>query len=106
MKFFRKPSPKPLGRQRLVRESEPTQQVGNAFSYRARRSETEAMTGRNEQRPLRRSPVSGFRFWLRRFGLALLLVTIVAILTNVVSLAPTVDIVPLTNNRQYSPFLQ
>jgi cell division septal protein FtsQ len=106
MKFFRKTSPQSLGRRRLTREPEATPQIGNAFSYRARRSEAEAPTGRHEQRPSQRPGPSGWRFWLRRTGLALLLVAVVAGLTNVISLAPSAAIMPLTTNHQSSPFLQ
>lgn len=100
MKFHRR-APQPTSRQKL-----PTDDLAPAqssFSYRARRSEMERNLGRQAQRD-GPAPVSNraAHFWLQRFGLIILLVAVVASLTNVLSLSNTVRVVPLTDGANRS----
>jgi len=98
---FRRRAPQLTGRQKL-----PTDDLApspSSFAYRARRSEMQRNMGRQGQRDAA-APVSNraAHFWLQRFGLIILLVALVASLTNVLSLSNNVRVVPLTDGSDRS----
>jgi cell division septal protein FtsQ len=66
------------------------------LTYYSRRSETALNTGRNQAREaLKRSTGNFVRFWVKRFGLGVLLIVVIVCLADVLSLSTNPQIVPL-----------
>ncbi len=102
MKLRRKSRPPSARRQRSPASD---QQARTAFSYRSQRSEQELNVGRQTSREQTKAQSQAYgRFWLERFGLAVLLVAVVASVVNVLTLSSTAKVV-LLNNTGTNSFL-
>jgi cell division septal protein FtsQ len=92
----KKPAPAPTGRQRLRRDDAETAKTP-AFSYRSSRSDSATSTGRKRQRQaLRLAGITARNFWVQRFGLLILVVTVTVCAINVVTLSSKANVMPLT----------
>lgn len=95
MGLFRKPPP--LERHR--RPPAAADRPAPSLSYYSRRSEETLNTGRNQKREaIKRSTGNFARYWVRRFGLAILLIVAVVCLIDVLSLSTDSQVIPVTTN--------
>jgi len=98
MSFLRKQT----GLARHRRPPEPTDHATPSLSYYSRRSEEALNTGRDLRREASKRHAGVFmRFWLRRFGLATLLLTAIICLIDVLSLSTSPRVVLLTNSSSF-----
>src|SRR5665213_1256357 len=100
MKLFHKKNKVSTRRQRLVDDNAPT---APKLSYYSRRSDQELNTGRQVQRETRK-PVTGTfrRFWVRRFGLAVLLLALLAAVINGIVLSSDAKVIDLGGDASSS----
>ena len=87
---------KPVGRQRRRQDDTPVNAVP-AYDYSARRTPLDVELNRRTQAALQ---AVGASYWLRRFGLLVLLCVGVVSLVNVVVLKPTAKVLPLAGSNQ------
>ncbi|MEK7059768.1 MAG: hypothetical protein AAB971_03360 [Patescibacteria group bacterium] len=90
----------PTRRQRLKTEAD---RPSSSFSYRSRRLDRSRETGRQIQYELTKRKAGKLgRYWLQRFGLAVLLVAVAASLFNVLSLSSNAKVLPLATDGSRS----
>ena len=83
------------------RQSDETRMpVKATFNYRARRAEHTINLGRQDQ--IKLSKLTAKRFWLQRFGLIILLISILASLINLLSLSSIADVEPAIAGQNLS----
>jgi hypothetical protein len=92
-----------LGGRRQRQLADDLAPLSSSFAYSARRSEERRITGRQAERQAAPPRRSNFGLsWLRRFGLIILLLAVVASAVNVLSLSPDVKVLPLATNSNLS----
>lgn len=99
MKLRRK-SPPQTGRNRVKPEEPPGRLAPSGYAYSSSRAETEVNTGRQQVRNIKQSTT----YYLQRVGLIVLLLAVVASLTNLMTLSAHPKVLPLNSNS--SPFLR
>jgi hypothetical protein len=103
MKLYKKASPEPSQRQRIVRDSE---KIPSTFSYHARRSDSVINTGRQIPDAIKRPAKSRTaNFWLQRFGLIIFVIVAVICAVSILQLSSSPKIVVLSSSNR-EPFLQ
>lgn len=94
---FRRSKPSSLGRHRVISDEAP-KTLGKKFSYRAKRSDAELNTGRSTVREERAASRKAKQL-LRKTGMLILLLAIVASAINILSLSAKPKILPLEGDK-------
>ena len=94
---FRRSKPSSLGRHRVISDEAP-KTLGKKFSYRAKRSDAELNTGRSTVREERAASRKA-KLLLRKTGMLILLLAIVASAINILSLSAKPKILPLEGDK-------
>jgi len=100
---LRRKKPQKKGRQRPAPSSRSS---SPAFSYGANRPDTESIVNREEQKAKNSSnKTTAGNFWLRRFGLLILLLAVTASVTSGLTLSANPEIMPVDEKDNSTAFL-